>query len=242
MSHSVMDLASNLLVAAARFKRQAQRGMAPTGQDLRDELVQTIRGLGQQAGGDARSKEAWDAALNPLIFLIDEVMINTEWEYRGWWADNDLETELLGHPRRMSGILFYDELEQAVKRFESSGRGPDQDHHAAVLTVFYCALRFGFEGKFVGQTSELKREAQQLLAKLPAANIRAVREYFPQAYEHTVEVQPNYQAYMRLATVLGVAVGLIVLFIGLRQVVSAQVLGSLTEAAEQLGTYFTPDA
>ena len=43
-------------------------------------------------------------------------------------------------------------------------------------------------------------------------------------------------------TVLGVAVGLIVLFIGLRQVVTGQVLGSLSEAADQLGTFFTPDA
>ncbi len=242
MTHNVMDLASNILVAVARFKRQAQRGTTPTGQVLRDEIVQTFRELDQQAQGDARLKEAWDHASKPLIFLLDEIMINTEWEYRGWWADNDLETDLLGHPRRMSGILFYDELSNALEQFDAHSGSGRTEHQAAILTVFYCALRFGFAGKFVGQSSELTREAQQLLAKLPAANVRAAREYFPQAYAHTIEVPPNYQAYMRLATVLGVAIGLIVLFVGLRQVVSAQVLGSLSAAAEQLGTFFTPDA
>jgi type IV/VI secretion system ImpK/VasF family protein len=234
MSTPLMDLGSQVLLFVARFRRQARRASGLSGDGLREEAIQLFRELDQQAQVEAALTGAWESARKPLVYLVDEIMINTEWEYRGWWADNSLETALLSHPQKMRGILFFDELDTARQSFDKDGSA----HAIDLLTLFYCALRFGFEGKFVGQPSEIEREAQQIYAKLPDPRRHRARELFSEAYEHTVEIPPNYETYMRLATLVGLAVGMIVLFVGIREYLWTDLLHDLEQAATSVGSYF----
>ena len=236
MNATLMDLASRVFLLLATFKRKAQRGSAPTGDVLRQEIVQVFRELDQRAQVDAGLQAAWTLAKSPLVYLVDEVMTTTEWEYRGWWADNDMETSLLDHPQRMRGILFFDELEEAKKQLDSAGQSGR--HQTDLMTVFYCCLRFGFEGKFAGQNQELEREAQGILAQLPARQAEITGKMFQEAYQHTIEVSPNYENVMRLATLAAIVVGMIVLFVGFREVLWNSLLDDLDGAAQEVGEFF----
>lgn len=184
--------------------------------------------------------ESWETAAKALVYLVDEVMSSTPWEHRGWWQDNTLEKSVLNNPQKMRGILFFDELDRTKKRFLESerSRGSAESHLVDLLSVFYCCLRFGFEGKYAGQVRELERESQQLLTMLAPSAQRQARAYFEEAYHHTVELPPAHHAVMRLATVAALAVGLAVLFFGLRQVLRHDLLSELEAAAEKTGGYF----
>jgi len=241
MSTALLDLASPVFLSVATFRRKAKRGDAITGDEVHDEMVQVFREQDQRAEVESELGTAWQQAKNPLAYLVDEVMMNTEWEYRGWWTDNCLEAELLGHPQKMRGIKFYDDLEAAKKQFDEASKssGPQRGRSIDLLTIFYCCLRFGFEGKYAGQPQELDREAQQILSLLPAAGRTATREFFSEAYKHTIEIPPNYETVMRLATLVAIMIGMVILFFGLREVLWSQLVDDLTEHAEMVGDYFS---
>jgi type IV/VI secretion system ImpK/VasF family protein len=243
MATTLMDLASRVLLQVAQFVRQSKRGAAPAGPQLRQDLVKLFHELDQQAGADRTLAETWQAARRPLVYLVDETMIGTEWEHRGWWRDNSLERQLLGHAQMMRGILFFDELDKARKSCDQAQSGSRQAGHLLdLLTVFYCALRFGFRGKLSGQPAELEREAQDLLARLPGRVQPDSREFFGQAYQHTVEIPPTYETYMRLATILGLAAALVLLLVGFRKYLARDLLDDLRRAADLAGSFFQSGA
>lgn len=241
MSNSVLDLASPLFLAVATFRRRAKRGTPVTGDEIHEEFVQIFREQDQRAEVESSLNELWQQARPPLVYLVDEVMMNTEWEYRGWWTDNSLETQLLGHPQRMRGIKFFDELDAARQRSEEMAKssGPARQRALDLLTIFYCCLRFGFEGKFAGQQRELDREAQQIMNVLPAGRRARSRELFQEAYEHTVEIPPQYETVMRFATIIAILASMIVLLVVFRGVLSNDLLNELREAAQRSGDFFS---
>ena len=230
------DLANQVFLFVTAFKRKAARGATPAGDALHGEALNLFRELDQTAQRDPAVAQTWASARRALVYLVDEVMTTTEWEHRGWWDEHVLESLVLKNPQKMRGILFFDELQKAKKMAQESS-APSQAA-SDLLAVFYCCLRFGFEGKFAGQPQEIEREAQELWGLIGGAGFAQPRAYFDQAYRHTVEVPPSYQGTLRLITLAAAAVGLIVLLFGFRTVLWNELLDELSDAATKAGTFF----
>ena len=237
MPSPLMDIANQAFLFVTSFKRKAARGTTPAGGVLNGEALNLFKDLDQTAQRDPAVAETWETARRALVYLVDEVMTTTEWEHRGWWDEHVLERQVLKNPQKMRGILFFDELEKAKKMAVESSTTRSQGTND-LLAVFYCCLRFGFEGKFAGQPQEIEREAQELWGLIGGAGSDPPRAYFDQAYGHTIEVPPSYQGTLRLATLAAAAVGLIIVLFGFRAVLWNELLDELSEAATRAGTFF----
>ncbi len=243
MPSPLIDISSQVFLFVASFKRKAARGTPLAAEQLHDEIQQLLRELGQTAQHDPALAQVWEQAKRALVYLVDEVMTTAEWEGRNWWDSHVLEQCVLNNAQKMRGIFFFDELDKAKKQLQAAADGSiSRVHSVDLLTVFYCCLKFGFEGKFVGQTQELERQAQEIAALLPASAKSRPGPYFPAAYEHTVEVPPSYHNVMRLASLLAIVVGLAVVFIGFREVLWDELLDQLNDAAVRAGDYFASGA
>ena len=245
MPTTLMDLASPAFLQLAAFRRKLRRGMEPDPETARDEWVSLFEELNEKSLIEPGLSDAWQEATEPLIYLIDEVMINTNWSGRTWWEDNDLETDpgLLGHSQKLRGVLFYEKLEEAKKTFDAAERLGRQDFEFLedLLGIYYACLRFGFKGKFANDPHELEREADQLLAKLPSYGRTRAKEFFEDAYKHTVVVAPSYEPLMRLATAAIVFVGITIVLFGVHRVMWSQISKSILEAGDRTGTrYLAP--
>ena len=236
MPTPLTDIANQVFLFVTAFKRKAARGTTPAGDALHGEALSLFKDLDQTAQRDPAVAQTWDSARRALVYLVDEVMTTTEWEHRGWWDEHVLESQVLKNPQKMRGILFFDELQKAQKMAQESSA--TSQAASDLLAVFYCCLRFGFEGKFAGQPQEIEREAQELWALIGGAGSAQPRAYFDQAYRHTVEVPPSYQGTLRLITLAAAAVGLIVLLFGFRTVLWNELLDELSDAATKAGTFF----
>lgn len=238
MPPSLMDMASQVFLFVAAFRRKAARAAPMTGDLLHAEAVKMFRELDHTAQRDPALKEAWAPANRALVYLVDEIMTTAEWEHRGWWDDNVLESCVLGNPQKMRGILFFDDLAEARKQFSEAGSSVDDAYRASVLTVFYCCLRFGFEGKFAGQTQQLQREAKEIHDLLPTGSQSESKTLFEEAYRHTVQISHSKQGSGRLPVLLAVVAGFAILVMGLRTVLWNELLEELHTAAEQAGNVF----
>ena len=238
MPPSLMDLASQIFLFVAAFRRKAARAAPMTGDQLHAEAVKLFRELDHTAERDPALAEAWAPAKRALVYLVDEIMTTAEWEHRGWWDDNVLESCVLGNPQKMRGILFFDDLAEVRKKFSETGTSADGAHRVSVLTVFYCCLRFGFEGKFAGQTQQLQREAEEIHNLLPTGSRSESQTLFEEAYRHTVQIRPGEQGSARLSAMVATVVGLAILVLGLRAVLWNELLDELRTAAAQAGNIF----
>ncbi len=237
MPSPLTDIANQVFLFVTAFKRKAARGTTPAGDALHGEALNLFKDLEQTAQRDPAVAQTWDSARRALVYLVDEVMTTTEWEHRGWWDEHVLESQVLKNPQKMRGILFFDELEKAKKLASESSTAHSQGAND-LLAVFYCCLRFGFEGKFAGQPQEIERAAQELWSLIGGAGPAQPRAYFDQAYCHTVEVPPGYQGTLRLATLAAVAAGLIILLFGFRAVLWNELLDELNDVATRDGAFF----
>ncbi len=237
MPSPLTDIANQVFLFVTAFKRKAARGTIPAGDALHGEALNLFKELDQTAQRDPAVAHTWESARRALVYLVDEVMTATEWEHRGWWDEHVLESQVLKNPQKMRGILFFDELAKTKKLASESSSTQFQGVND-LLAVFYCCLRFGFEGKFAGQPQEIEREAQELWRLIGGHGPAQPRTYFDQAYRHTVEVPPSYQGTLRLATLAAAAVGLMILLFGFRAVLWNELLDELNDAATRAGTFF----
>lgn len=237
MPSPLTDITNQVFLFVTAFQRKAARGTSPPGDALHAEALNLFKDLDQTAQRDPAVAHTWDSAKRALVYLVDEVMTTTEWEHRGWWDEHLLESEVLKNPQKMRGILFFDELAKAKKTASEIAATQSQGAHD-LLAVFYCCLRFGFEGKFTGQAQEIEREVQELWGLIGGDDTAQPRVYFDQAYRHTVEISPRYEGTLRLATVAAAAVGLIILLFGFRTVLWNELLDELNDAATRAGTFF----
>ena len=238
MPPSLMDMASQVFLFVAAFRRKADRAAPMAADQLHAEAVKLFRELDHAAQRDPALEEAWAPAKRALVYLVDELMTTAEWEHRGWWDDNVLESCVLGNPQKMRGILFFDDLAEVRRKLSEVGKPADGAHQMEVLTVFYCCLRFGFEGKFAGQTQQLQREAEEIHTLLPSSAHLDPSRLFDECYRHTVQVKPGALGSMRLTAMVGIVVGLAIFVLGLRAVLWNELLDDLRTAAAQAGDVF----
>lgn len=201
MSVSVYDLAVEVILYLVAFQRRAEDGEDISYDDTRAEVLKLLADLDQRSHSEPGLWEHWTRARVPLVYLIDEVMIlNANWPHRQEWADNCLEVALLGHPEALGGEKFYEACDEAVKELETAERmdRADKRAQAEIASVFYVALQTGFKGKYALDMDAWREYKGHLFSKLPAYAQTRSKELFPEADDHTIELDPNYEPVMRL--------------------------------------------
>lgn len=234
MTLSVYDLAVEVVLYLVAFQRRAELGEPISYADTRAEVLALLSDLDQRSHGESGLWDAWTKARNPLVYLIDEVMIlNCNWEHRDRWADECLEVQLLGHPEALGGENFYTECDQAVDEYETAERNQRHDvaQRVEIVMVFYVAMQTGFKGKYALDLDAWSEYKGHVFTKLPAYAQTRTKELFPEADDHTVEIDPNYEPVIRL---MYVAIGFVVaiaIYLGATWVVWNDMVDELTTSA-----------
>lgn len=211
MTLSVYDLAVDVILYLVAFQRRAEDGEDLAYEDTRAETLKLLNELDQRSHGEPGLWEHWTQARVPLVYLIDEIMIlNCNWPHRQQWADECLEVALLGHPEALGGEQFYTASDEALKELETAERLGRQDvqARAEIVMIHYVALQTGFKGKYALDMDAWREYKGHVFSKLPAYAQTRTKELFPEADDHTVELDPNYEPVMRL---LYVFIGLVVI-------------------------------
>ena len=153
---------------------------------------------------------------NPLVYLVDEIMIlNCDWPYRQDWANDCLEVTLLGHPTALGGESFYTECDEALHELELAERHERQDQVPKIetLMIYYVALQTGFKGRYALDLDAWREYKGHVFSKLPAYAQTRSKNLFPGTTEHTVSMDPNYEPVMRLVYVLIAFVGILSIYL-----------------------------
>ena len=104
---------------------------------LRKEIRLLLEDLGRQAGRHGHPEEDVKAARYAICSLIDEMILNSRWEFKDQWADRPLQLEYFGE--HMAGERFFDLLDRIRKKGARKGD---------LLEVFCMSLILGFQGKY----------------------------------------------------------------------------------------------
>ena len=217
MAIAVYDLAVEVILYLVAFQRRVEDGEEVSYEDTRAEALGLLNDLDQRSHTEPGLWDAWTKARVPLVYLIDEVMIlNCPWPYRQQWADDCLEVALLGHPEALGGENFYNECDEALREMEVAERHERQDTRAMteIVMVFYVALQTGFKGRYALDLDAWREYKGHVFSKLPAYAQTRTKELFPEADDHTVMLDPNYEPVTRLLYVFIGFLLMIVLYLG----------------------------
>lgn len=216
MALGVYDLSVNVFLYLVGFQRRFEEGEPLSYEDTRKEVLTLISDLDKQSHTESGLWEQWRQVINPLVYLIDEIMqVNCPWEYRDQWANDNLEVRLLGHSIALGGENFYTECDEAIKELERAEAMNRQDLKARqeILMAYYVAMQLGFKGRFALDKNAWAEYKLKLFSKLPASVTTKSKELFPEVTQHTDRRPPQYPAYLPLMYVgIGVAVLLIAYF------------------------------
>jgi type VI secretion system protein ImpK len=151
-------------------------------QRVSDLLLATLERLALEAGRRSGEfgAEFFREAQYVMATLADEVFLHLEWEGRGTWAANLLETRLFG--THSGGELFFRRLDVLLHEQDAVKR--------PLAAVYLMALSLGFQGRYRGRdAAELLAEYRRRLFAFVFPGHRSVlngeRRLFPDAYEHT---------------------------------------------------------
>jgi type IV/VI secretion system ImpK/VasF family protein len=234
LSLSVYDLAVEVVLYLVAFQRRVADGEELNYEDTRAEVLALLNDLDQRSHGEPGLWDNWTKARAPLVYLIDEVMIlNCNWAHRDRWADECLEVALLGHPEALGGENFYTEADEALRELELAERHERHDYRATaeIVMVYYVALQTGFKGKYALDLDAWREYKGHVFSKLPAYAQTRTKQLFPEAAEHTVVLDPNYEPVMRLLYVFIGFVLVISLYLGSTWVYWSQMVDELEEGA-----------
>lgn len=238
MALTVYDLSSEVFLYLVSFQRRAEDGEPLAYADVRAEVLALLNDLDQRSHLETGLRENWLKVRVPLIYLIDEVMIlNAEWPHRDTWANECLEVTLLGHPEALGGERFYTNCDEAIKELETAERLNRQDAgtKADVLSVYYVALQLGFKGKYALDLDAWREYKLHVFSKLPAYAQTRTKELTPEADDHTIQLDPNYEPVTRLLYV-GLAFAVIVaLYLGASWGYWSEMVGELAAYAREHG-------
>lgn len=117
------------------------RGEQPAPEEERVRIVAVL----DQAEAILGQSQEWLLAKYALVSWIDEVLLESDWQGKDWWANNVLEVQLFNS--RLCNELFYTKAQEASTL-------PNRD----ALEVFYLCVVLGFRGFYRDQ------QAAELLA------------------------------------------------------------------------------
>lgn len=98
-----------------------------------------------------RRKE-YQLARRALVYWIDEVLVNSEWEYAGYWSNNTLERS------------YFDSRERAFQFYQNAEAARSIENLDALETFFLCAC-FGFKGVYRDGEFAVESDSKSLTAE-----------------------------------------------------------------------------
>lgn len=234
MTLSLYDLAVEVVLYLVAFQRRVEDGGPVSYEDTRAEVLALLNDLDQRSHSEPGLWEAWTKARIPLVYLIDEVMIlNCNWPYRQEWANECLEVTLLGHPEALGGENFYRQCDEALRELETAERHERHDlrTRTEIVMVYYVALQTGFKGKYALDLDAWREYKSHVFSRLPAYAQTRTKELFPEADDHTVVLDPNYEPVMRLLYVFVGFVLIMTLYLGLTGAFWNEMVGKIADQA-----------
>ncbi|MGD9157593.1 MAG: DotU family type IV/VI secretion system protein [Desulfobacteraceae bacterium] len=201
----IVDCFMELMAYGAYFLKTVK-----TKQPSFEQVKTEIDGLIVQADTCLQEKnipvEDKDHARFAVFAWVDEIILNSVWDYKDQWMGNQLQR--LHFQTTGAGELFFDRL---------NSLGPHQGH---VREVYYLCLALGFTGRYIQEGDDF------LLEQLKTSNLKILLgssiglpsldkgELFPGAYpeeQDTLDSQPLKKR-MSPATITGI-VSPVVLFL-----------------------------
>lgn len=235
MALTVYDLAVEVILYLVAFQRRVEDGEMVVYEDTRAEVLSLLNELDQKSHGEPGLWDNWTKARNPLVYLIDEIMIlNCEWPHKQDWANDCLEVALLGHPSALGGDSFYTECDEALHELELAERHERHDSQAKVeiVMVYYVGLQTGFKGRYALDLDAWREHKGHVFSKLPSYAQTRTKELFPETDDHTVVMDPNYEPVMRLLYVFLFFLGLTAVYLVATWASWDQMVNDLDAAAE----------
>ena|GEM_PF-2245385 len=236
MSVSVYDLAVEVVLYLVAFQRRVEDNEDINYENTRAETLTLLNDLDQRSHSEPGLWDNWVKARSPLVYLVDEIMIlNANWGHRDRWADECLEVSLLGHPEALGGEGFYSECDEALHELELAERHERHDFQAKIETVmvFYVALQTGFKGKYALDLDAWREYKGHVFSKLPAYAQTRTKELFPEAEQHTVLLDPNYEPVMRLLYVFIAMAAILAIYLASTWSYWDSMVGDLTAGASK---------
>jgi type IV/VI secretion system ImpK/VasF family protein len=199
---TLTELATPLFLFVVALRREIRLGVTLDYSDEKRGVLALFARLDGQAAANAMT-DRWNRAKIPLAYLVDEVATMEIWSGQDTWNNHPLEVEFLGHNEKMRGAWFFD---QEYKFALDSG---DVEY----TQILYLCICLGFEGKYRGQTVQLKNHTDTLYSRLPQVHRDAEPEnkLYPACY--VVDKTSNDpKVPMRVATMVTVFVGILVTY------------------------------
>lgn len=126
-----------------------------------DEVASALKTLLSQFDVEGARRNEFDLAKRALVYWIDEVLINSDWQDAAWWSDHTMERH------------FFDSRERAWRFFEKAALARQLENLDALETFYLCAC-FGFQGTYRDRPTESTSQQQPSLSdtwsELPAGS------------------------------------------------------------------------
>lgn len=189
------------------FVRQVKHRYPPAPEQARYEAISALRDAEELARDDPSTERSWNDHIKPmLVYFVDYIMLNSDWDGRDYWFDTRMETDpaVLDHVEALGGERFFEDCDQIQRDYEEAERRDrrDKDRLAGLLELYYICLRLGFKGKYHDYPQELADYTRRLFTRLPAYSSTRQKILFPQAYQERQTLKVDYKLGMSLTFVL----------------------------------------
>lgn len=218
------ELVNPIFLFVVALRRKVARNLSLECGEVKREALSLFAGLERDAATHALT-DRWNRAKITLSYLVDEIAIMETWSGAEMWNNHSLEIEYLGHTEKMRGVWFFD------KEYKDAIEAGDVD----LMEILYTCMCLGFEGKFRGQTAQLKNHIDNLYARLPLPYREQDRDekMFPLAYKIDLTANDPKMP-MRVVTVLTVFFSILVSYFVVTWVMKNEFVGRLATIADIL--------
>ena len=221
---TLMDLVTPVFMFVVALRRKIRRGVTLEYSDVKREVLSLFSRLESQAASKSIT-DRWNRAKIALTYLVDEVGTMETWSGQNTWNNHSLEVEYLGHTEKMRGAWFYDD------EYKYAMESGDVEY----MHILYLCLALGFEGKYRGQSVQLKNHMDNLYSRLPKVrrDFETDERMFPGCY-FVDKTANNPRMPMQIATVAAVFVGIIVTYFAVNYYAYNQFMKDLTVLATKI--------
>jgi len=215
------ELVTPVFLFVVAFRRKIRRNIPLDYSEVKREAATLFTRVEAQASARAMT-DRWNRAKIALTYLVDEVAIMESWSGQESWNNHSMEIEYLGHDEKMRGVWFFD---QEYKYAMDSG-------DVEMIEILYACLCLGFEGRYRGQTVQLKNHIDNLYSRLPIPYQESDRQQKMFAECYVVDRTTNDpRVPMRVATMVAVFLGIIVAYVSVTSYMYDNFVGDLGEMA-----------
>jgi type VI secretion system protein ImpK len=192
---TLRDATADLFATILAFRAATNEERAPY-RIFRQEVSDRIAEFDRRCERENRDPNG--EARFALVALIDETVMNSDWDDAAEWSRNPLQMQYYGD--FTAGDRFFERLEKL-----QAGANDE------LLEVYFTVLCAGFRGRYRDDPHALMTIRSRLFQRLPVPNLRDETHLTPEAYGRTLE-RPRLTRRIPIAWLVPVLVAVIVLY------------------------------